>query len=440
MAENDIYNSEKRYSEFKENLDELLKKPKASSKRKYYCRNPANLKYYKKLFLLFETKDISYIRRMRLFQTLKLITYSTEHDLAGCQRPEINKIVSFMHSVYKSPKSKSDFIKDIRHLWKSLFPEKDEKGREDETIVPYVVRHLSAKMDKSREKLRNDRLDFEEYEKLVGYFSKDARLQCYITLAHESLGRPQEILYIKIRNIELFDNHAKLYISEHGKEGCGFLLCIDSYPYLMKWLESHPFKSDPNAYLFILSVKQGPKRQLNPVAINMHLKKACAALGINKSITCYSLKRNGVTFRKIMGESDVEIQHVARWTSTKQISTYDYTNQEDMLKKQLARKGLLEPDKGHVNNTPKTKTCKFCNSVSGFTDKFCHNCKRPLDRKDLAASVSEGQEIIKIRSELENIQKQLNNRAQYDDALIKLLSIPEIQSKYKELRKGELGN
>ena len=197
----------------------------------------------------------------------------------------------------------------MKHIWKNLFPDKDEKGREDETMVPYVVRHLSAKIDKSREKLRNDRLNFDEYENIVGYFSKDVRLQCYVTLAQESLGRPQEILYIKIRDIQLYDNYAKLYISEHGKEGCGFLLCIDSYPFLIKWLEVHPFKNNPDAYLFITTTRQSPQRQLTPYTINMHLRNACEVLSIKKKITCYSLKRNGVTFRKARGESDVEIQH-----------------------------------------------------------------------------------------------------------------------------------
>ena len=104
---------------------------------------------------------------MRVLQTLKLITYATYLDLSHLNRIGVNKIVSFMHTVYNSPKSKSDFIKDMKYIWKCLFPDKDEKGREDETIVPYVVRHLSANIDKSKEKLRNDRMHFTEYNNIV---------------------------------------------------------------------------------------------------------------------------------------------------------------------------------------------------------------------------------------------------------------------------------
>ena len=41
-AENDIYNSELRYRNFKIKLNEILKVPKKDNRSKYYCRNPGN--------------------------------------------------------------------------------------------------------------------------------------------------------------------------------------------------------------------------------------------------------------------------------------------------------------------------------------------------------------------------------------------------------------
>ena len=115
MAENDIYNSEQKYKLFIENLDRLAIKPEDRKKLhggkvKYYCKNNKNLDYFKKLFLVFEAKDTSYIRRCRLIQTMKVISYATEKDLADCDREDIGKIVAYTHQVYMSPKSKQDFI------------------------------------------------------------------------------------------------------------------------------------------------------------------------------------------------------------------------------------------------------------------------------------------------------------------------------------------
>lgn len=80
--------------------------------------------------------------------------------------------------------------------------------------------------------MRGDKLTFFEFERIVSYFSRDPIMQCYLMLAMESLGRPQEILFTKLKDVEICDNYAKVNISEHGKEGCGLLQCIDSYPYL----------------------------------------------------------------------------------------------------------------------------------------------------------------------------------------------------------------
>ena len=196
MAENDIYNSQKKYEDFKKNLDNFAFPPQ-SKKAKYYCKNKHNLNYFRQLFPNFEAKDNSYSRRIRLLNSLKLISYITNKDLKNCEREDINQIVAYMHSVSPSPKTKQDFIRDIKYLWKTLFPEQDERGRLDEALIPYPVRHLSAKIDKSKEKLRNDRFTWEEFEQLLQYFAQDPRMQAYLFLALESLGRPQELLYIK---------------------------------------------------------------------------------------------------------------------------------------------------------------------------------------------------------------------------------------------------
>lgn len=384
MPENDIYNSKERYEQFVQNLDLLLIPPEKRADRNgykslYYCKHPENLTYFRALCQKFDALDRSYIRRCRLLNTLRLICHATEKDLRACDREDIDQVVAFMHTRYQSQKSKGDFVKDMKYIWRHLFPEKDEKGRIDETITPYAVRHLKANGDKSREKARLDKLTWDEFEKLVGYFADHPCLQAYIAIAAESLARPQETLYTRIKDLELHENYAKLHLTDHTKEGIGFLQIIDSFPYMLKWYQQHPLKDNPGAFLFL----NQQKKQLTPFMVNKHLRKACAHLGIHKPITAYSLKRNGVTFSRLRGESDVEIQHKARWTSTKQLKTYDLSEQEDSLKMALAKRGLLKDTK-YQNNLPRTKSCPFCGwSRIGFTEKICPKCLHIIDREML---------------------------------------------------------
>ena len=395
MPENDIYNNKRKYESFLENLELILIPPEKRTdgrgkKSVYHCKNGANLKYFRKLAEKFDTKDISYVRRCRILNTLRLICHATRKDLAQCDRDDIDEIVAFMHTRYHSQKSKSDFIKDVKHMWKVLFPERDEKERVDETICPYVVRHLKPNGDKSRERARNDKLTWEEFERLIGYFADNPKIQAYVTLSVESLGRPQEILYTKIKDLELHHNYAKLHISEHGKEGIGILQCIDSFPYMLKWYNQHPFRNNREAFLFLNENNE----QLKPKQINELLKKACRQLKLNKPITCYSLKRNGVTFARLRGESDVEIQHRARWTSTKQLKTYDLSSQEDSFRIALAKRGLIKDDK-YKEFLPRTKTCLFCGfDKIGFTEDTCPKCLHVIDKE----KIKQGMEFLNMES------------------------------------------
>jgi hypothetical protein len=51
------------------NLEGILIPPEGEyklGKRKYYCKNPENLKYFRKIAAVFDRKDNSYIRRFRM--------------------------------------------------------------------------------------------------------------------------------------------------------------------------------------------------------------------------------------------------------------------------------------------------------------------------------------------------------------------------------------
>lgn len=404
MAENDIYNSEKRYGQFKANLEGYLNPPEG--KRKYQIKNKTNLQYFKILVKKFEARDISFIRRIRLLRSFLIVTHVIEKDLKDAAREDIDKVMAYFSRQGFSPKTRGDFVIDLKFLWKQILPEKDEKGRIDDNLVPYVVRHINAKMDKSREKRREDRLTIDEFEKLVTGFGDDLRMQALLTLALESLGRPQELLYLKIKDVELYDNYAKIWVSEHGKEGTKFLECIDSFPYIAEWYSKHPLKKNPNAFFFITMGNQGRYQQLNPNAVNQHIRNKCQLFGINKPITFYSLKRSGITIRRLRGDSDVTIQHTAGWTSTKQLKIYDQSQHDDSFRLALVKRGKINPEKELKDLKPLNKKCIFCGVDNGIGESICRNCRRPLDREVIERDIKEKEsELKEIRQKLERLEK-----------------------------------
>ena len=417
MAENDIYNNQELYYRFLESVgvkkNDLIRDGRQSIFYDVFQSlniSQSNSLYFKRLATEFEKNDISYIRRLKYMRILKYVIESNKSkDIKKLNRDDIDSFLVSALQSYKAKSSRQELIRSIKYLWKTLIPEEDEKGRIDHTIVPYVVRHLKVTHynDKSREKRRKDLISYDDLTKLLNYFHNDIRLQAYIMIAFETLARPQELLYRRIKDLDMFENYAKLHISDHGKVGIGMVAIIDSYAYLLKWLDIHPRKDDPEAWLFSTTAKNKTFSQLTNANINKHLRIACKHLGI-KQITCYSLKRNGVTFRRLRGDSDAEIQHIARWTSTKQLQTYDKSDQEDILKIQLAKRGLLKEDKLEFYY-PKERECVFCSAKNPFHKEFCDTCKRPLDTTKIKEMDRTREvEFIAMKRNIEILQRNMH--------------------------------
>jgi len=420
MAENDIYDSETKYKRVISELDNFRYTPKErltilklpqKNVGKYFCKNKTNMQYFKPLIKHFEVTDLSYVQRLRRLQTFKQILHYTSKDLKNIDskddRQEIENIIILARKDL-SDISVSYFIADLKYTWKILFPARDEKGRPDETRIPYCVRHLKRKVDVSREKLRPDRMNIDEYIKILDYASRDPRLQFYIALAYESLGRPQEILRRKLKDIKLYDNYAKIYISEGGKEGCGILRCADSYSYLLKLLDIHPQRSNPKAYIFFL--KEGDAAKGMSIAlVNKMLRNICEKLKIDKPIRSYSFKRNNVTNLRLLGEDDKDIQSRARWKSTKQLHTYDIASQEEAFEADLIKKGILKPKtKEQKKVAPTTKLCAYCGIINTITAKTCSGCKRLLWKEDIEAEEKDKQKKeLDLMNRLERQEKSL---------------------------------
>jgi len=412
MAEDDIYGSKEKYRQGILKLNKITEKPDGKVRcHVLYCKNKSNLRYFKKLIPYFEAKDLSYIRRLKYFEMLKLICWATEKDLKDCDRDDINSIMAVAYKRLKSPESILSLIRVMRCIWKYLFPEKDSKGRIEDTVIPYQIRHVSSRLDRSKIKSRPDRLTWTEYEKIIAYLSNNPCVQAFIALATESLGRPQEVLWRRIKDLELHENYGKVWVSDHGKEGSnGFLQSIDSYPYLLKWLELHPLRSDPQAFIFVNRGNKRRNQQMLPKNINNILKKACRDLKIDKPITIYSFKRSGVTFRRERGDSDFEIQHAARWTSTRQLARYDLTTQQDALNKQLQKRGIAVSvdSETEAMRKPQQTLCP-CGNMCSTLDDLCSRCRRPLNRKSLIAhDEKKDEEINNLRLTVERMSQQLN--------------------------------
>jgi integrase len=86
------------------------------------------------------------------------------------------------------------------------------------------------------------------------------RNQAYHMVARDTMGRPCDLLGLKVGDFD-FDKNMKyvdIMIGYGGKTGPRRVTLTDSVPYVMRWLELHHQKHNKDAYLFY-SEKTGIK-------------------------------------------------------------------------------------------------------------------------------------------------------------------------------------
>jgi len=434
MADEDIYGSKRQYGTIVKKIREgtYLQPDK---KTKYFIKNPANQQYFLKLLDEFDYKDQSYIRRIQYLKALRKTASVTNKDFKEITREDVKKIVAHFNQVHKTANTRRDFIHYNQSAWKVFLPEKDAQGRPDDSIIPYPWR-ISRKEDRSRQKKREDFISAEEYRKIISSLSDDVRTQCFFSMMFETLARPQELCYLNVGNVTLYEKYARVSVTEHGKEGTKELQVISGYYYLSEWLNKHPQKHDPKAPLFVTMSNASKDRRLTPKATNKILRGKLKKLGLNKSLTNYSLKRSGVSARYFNGEPAQNIQKIAGWTSTNQLKTYDLTEQRDFLDQELIIKGLKESN-GNEEQYIVEKTCPFCHSKNAYDNAVCYECKRPLSKKVIEEEL---QEKESLRLKVEELELTVHRDNEIRDRARKDIPYKEaIKEVLKEMiKRGEL--
>lgn len=163
MAENDIYNNKQKYDNFKSNLDLFLiepaKRENTRHKGKYHYRNANNLAYFKKLFLKFESRDLSYVRRNMLIGSMRLICFASEKNLKDLERDDVDK-----SKLSRKPKRSMDSFEE-EELNKLLEAISSTAKTNKEWFRDYVIIRLCAYLGLRISEclsIKEERIDFKK--------------------------------------------------------------------------------------------------------------------------------------------------------------------------------------------------------------------------------------------------------------------------------------
>jgi integrase len=208
-------------------------------------------------------------------------------------------IISYLDSLRKSEETdpshkwigtynlrRQIFLKFFKWLYN---PIKEAKKRK----IPEVMRDIPTLKRREHSIYKPDDLWTAEDDQIFLKYCRDKRIECYHTISRDASTRPDEILRLRVKdiNFKLAGDKTYAQISVNGKTGNRVIPLFNSIPYIKDWINNHPQPGNPNA-LLITSMNRGT------------LGRKLSSDSLNRIYRDYQTKR----FPQILSDKNVPIE------------------------------------------------------------------------------------------------------------------------------------
>jgi integrase len=340
---------------------------------------------------------IGYARIQKYLIELRKIGTQLNKDFEKLTADDIRKIMRKVERSSISESSKLEVKKTLKKFYKWL-----NNGE-----IPECVKWLKTTSKKNSHKLPEELLTEKEVKKLIetAWTPRDRAL---ISVLWESGCRAGELLMLRIKHVSFEERMTRINV--HGKTGPRRVPLIDSTPYLTEWLENHPLKNDPNAYLWVTLGRERKKRFLEYAALNKMIREVAKRAKVRKKVNPHNFRHSRATFlANHLTEAQMN-QYLGWVPGSSMAATYVHLSGRDMDEPILKMRGLKPKEEDTVESTLAPKKCPRCALMNKATGKFCMRCGSVLDFETAVTMQEEAKDTDEKLSRLlndEDVQKLL---------------------------------
>ena len=314
-------------------------------------------------------------RHSNLTRFVKIVTTYDLHDLEKITRERVREIVADVMIKHGNGGQESWYSQDTKQKIKHIvrFAKTGSRFTPETGELPELN---FIKVRTPKDKLAREDLPTDDDCKQLLRACGDSPMDKAMLAVHMEAGtRIKELLTMQIKHV-VTDEYGAM-IAVDGKTGSRKIRIVSSVPDLVKWINAHPYRDDPNHALFIStrnSLIMGCA--LSYHGFNQRLKKWCRIAGITKRMHSHLFRHAEIT--KLAGkltEPEQRIRH--GWTSGSSMpSRYTHLNNQDVDNKMLQIMGIK---KESVEEETKFLECQYCHIKHPLDTKYCETCMKPLD-------------------------------------------------------------
>jgi len=219
----------------------------------------------------------------------------------------------------------------------------------------------------------------------------DLRMKALIAVCYECGFRIGEALTLKIANVKLEEQCGSLTVS--GKTGPRLAYAIESLPLLMQWLDQHPDRNNPEAWLWTddttpLTYDQARQK------LSQTRKKA----KIHKRVYWHLFRHSSATRNSSLGEP--MLRKVYGWSRKSEQPDHYIHLSGEAVKKALLQQHGLKPKA----EEPRVIFCPRCNTPNSPSASLCVKCKSFLKVED---AVSIEDKFNSLKTELDSMKQMI---------------------------------
>jgi len=345
------------------------------------------------------SQGLSKGRVYRLTQYLVQLARWVGGDFPDADLAAIKRAVARIETSPYVPYSKKVYKLVLRRFYKWL------RGTEE---YPPEVKWIPMRMQKAHRIRLPEELLSEADVQAMTDAALTPRDRAFVAVLYESGARIGEFATRRLRHVAFDQYGARLLLD--GKTGRRSVRVVASVPLLKAWVNVHPRRGEPSAYLW-------PSNQggfLGSNAIHSLLLRLAQRGGVKKSINPYLFRHSRAThLASFLTEAQMKV-HFGWVQDSDMAAVYVHLSGRDVDDALLKLHGLKKDEHGAGQNLLTPKRCLQCSTDNPAGNHFCSLCGLALDSK--------AQHTIVERDA---------QRSEADDVLDEMLMDPNFREQFK---------
>ena len=262
-------------------------------------------------------------------------------------------------------------------------------------------------------KIPEDILTREEIEKLIDS-CLSTRDRAIIATFYESGARKGELLAVQLKHVTFDENGAILNIQK-GKTGSRRVMLLLASSYLKQWIDTHPLKNDPDAYIFCSF--NSPFGLISLVGLANQLHKIASRAGIQpKRVYPHAFRHARATHLAEQLPEQLLKEYLGWTKSSTMASVYVHMSGRDVDNAILKLHGI-ETEQATKKFT--VNKCPRCKEINPENALFCFKCQLLLRQESATTVESIKTDYVQL-ADLDEIREMKNTLKQELEEISKL--------------------